>query len=58
MNLSYEDDPEKVSFYTGLPNIDVLKLVFKLIEGHMGSNIVNAYLKKKSIFFCVWLNLG
>ncbi|XP_013409676.1 uncharacterized protein LOC106173183 isoform X1 [Lingula anatina] len=34
----YEKDPNKVSFYTGLPNLGSLKLVFNLIEAQMSNS--------------------
>lgn len=35
---TYIEDPDKVSFYTGLPNFNVLKLVFNLVEDYMVSS--------------------
>ena len=35
---TYTEDPEKVPFYTGLPNLGVLKLVFEMVENQMVSS--------------------
>ncbi|XP_013393134.1 uncharacterized protein LOC106160908 [Lingula anatina] len=32
---AYENNPDKISFYTGLPSFETLKLVFDYVEAHM-----------------------
>lgn len=52
---TYENDPDKVAFYTGLPNLEVLKLVFNLIEGHMISS--NKCLSKETEYLLCLVKL-
>ena len=34
----YVGAPDKVSFYTGLPNVDVLNVIFDLVQVHLTAN--------------------
>ena len=35
---TYVDDPDKDPFYTGLPNLGVLKLMFDMVESQMSGS--------------------
>ncbi|KAK3087769.1 hypothetical protein FSP39_010421 [Pinctada imbricata] len=47
----YENDPERVSFYTGLPNIAVLRLVFHFIMFFMSDN--KSLSKEQEFLLCL-----
>ena len=49
---TYMDDPDKVPFYTGLPNVGVLKLVFDMVESQM-SGSSKALTKEEEFFICL-----
>ena len=49
---TYEDDPDKVPFYTGLPNLGVLKLVFNMVESQMSSSS-KILTKEEEFFICL-----
>ncbi|KAL3876476.1 hypothetical protein ACJMK2_034319 [Sinanodonta woodiana] len=46
----YENNNKNVGFYTGMPEFELLKLVFNFIEGHMNSNIKS--LSRENKFYC------
>ena len=49
---TYVEDPDKVSFYTGLPNLGVLKLVFDMVESQMSSSS-KTLTKEEEFFICL-----
>ena len=51
----YENNKTNVGFYTGMPEFELLKLVFNFIEGHMNSNIKS--LSRENEFLLCMLKL-
>ena len=49
---TYVDDPDKVPFYTGLPNLGVLKLVFDMVESQI-SGSSKTVTKEEECFICL-----
>ena len=49
---TYVDDPDKVAFYTGLPNLGVLKLVFDMVARQMSSSS-KKLTKEEEFFICL-----
>ena len=49
---TYTEDPEKVPFYTGLPNLEVLTLVFSLVSEYMNSNS-KTLSKEEEFLICI-----
>ena len=49
---TYVEDPDIVSFYTGLPNLGVLKLVFDMAESQMSSSS-KTLTKEEEFFICL-----
>ena len=49
---TYIEDPEKVPFYTGLPNLEVLTLVFSLVSDYMNSNS-KTLSKEEEFLICI-----
>ena len=48
----YEENSEKVNFYTGLPNVGVLKLVFSLVEEQI-SDSSKSLSKENELLLCL-----
>ena len=48
----FKKNPEKVPFYTGLPSIEVLEIVFELVKPKMASNL-KALSKEQEFLLCL-----